>query len=229
MEEAIEFDLHLRVMGLMLILGDGTKTYGLLAAIRTVLSQNSADATYREVNWEIDGTVSGIIDGDESRRLNDGVLKGLHGLLMLVLLDKEGVFVSEVNEQVCNCQISFDPNMHIPSETKESMDISEGLVVRPVAYLGDFGVVRDTALIVALVLKDNDFEDRDEQLWGRNGGASVVEAMENAVDVVEVLPHKLAHLIIIEDCFESTVVGLIVSCRPLDATIVHKGPCNIGV
>jgi hypothetical protein len=51
--------------------------------------------------------------------------------------------------------------------------------------------------------------------------------MENAVDVVEVLPYKPAHLIVVRDRLESAVNGLVASCGPLDATIIHKGPCNI--
>jgi hypothetical protein len=215
-------------MGLVLVPGDGTEMHRSSAAIGTVLSQNPADAVYRGVDWEVDSAVSGIIDGDESRRLNDSILKGLHGLLVLVLPDKEGIFASEVDERACDCRISLDPNAHVPGKTKESADISKGLAVGPVTYLGDFGVVGDMALVVALVPKDNDFGDCDEQLQGGNSGAGAVEAMEDAVDVIEVLPHKPAHLIVVGDRFKSAIVSLVASCRPLDATIVHKGPSNVG-
>jgi hypothetical protein len=52
--------------------------------------------------------------------------------------------------------------------------------------------------------------------------------MEDAVDIVKVLPYKLAHLIVVRDHFESAVVGLVVSHGPLDTAIIHKGPHNIG-
>ena len=42
------------------------------------------------------------------------------------------------------------------------MDVSEGLAVRPVADLGDLGVVRDMALVVALVPECHNFWDSDE-------------------------------------------------------------------
>jgi hypothetical protein len=106
--------------------------------------------------------VSGIIDGDKSRRLNDGILKGLHGLLMLVLPFEGGVFASEVNEWACYCQIALDPNVHVPGKTEESTDISKGLAVGPVMYLRNFGVVWDMTLVVALVPKYNDFGDHNE-------------------------------------------------------------------
>jgi hypothetical protein len=83
---------------------------------------------------------------------------------MLVLPDKEGAFASEIDKRACNCRISLDPNAHVPGEAKKSVDIGKGLAVGPVTDLGNLGVIRDMALVVALVPEDNNFRDGNEKL-----------------------------------------------------------------
>jgi len=86
-------------------------------------------------------------------------------------------FASEVDKRASNAGIVFDPQSHVPGKPEKGADVGEVLAVGPVADSGDLGVVRDAALIVALVPEDDDFWDCNEKLLGGNGGASTAEAV----------------------------------------------------
>ena len=49
------------------------------------------------------------------------------------------------------------------------------------------------------------------------------------MDVVEVLPHELAHLIVVGDRLKSTVDGLVASCGPLMLQLSMNGHATLGI
>jgi len=171
--------------------------------------------------------VSGIIDGDWSRRLNDGVFEGLHGSLMFFLPCEGCTFPSEVDEWASDCRVVLDPNAHVSGKPEKGADIGEVFAVGPVVDFGNFGGVGDAAIIIALVPKDHNFRDCNKKFLGGYGGASAVEAVENAMDIIEMFPDEVAHLVVVRDCLESTTISLVASCGPLDTAVVHEGPGNV--
>jgi hypothetical protein len=100
--------------------------------------------------------ISGIVDGDEGRGLSDGILECLHGLLMFFMPDKWHAFACEVHKRVSNTGVVLDLEAYVPGKAKKSMDIGEGLAVRPVMNLGNLGVVGDVAVVVALMIQNDD-------------------------------------------------------------------------
>ena len=68
--------------------------------------------------------------------------------------------------------------------------------------------------------KDGDFGNGDGDLLGGNGGASTEEAVENAMDVVEVLPDEVVDLGVSGNSFISFILGFVVGSGSLDAGVV---------
>ena len=102
------------------------------------------------------------------------------------------------------------------------------MTIGPITDLGYFGVIGDAAIIVALVPKDDNFWDCNEEFLGRDGCTSAMKMVEYAVDIIQVFSDEMAHLIVCGDCLISTIVSFVVSCRPFYATIVHEGPGDVG-
>src|SRR5487761_1177110 len=172
--------------------------------------------------------ISGIVDRDERGGLSDSIFETLHGSIVLLLPCKGCAFSGEVNEWSGDRGIALDPDAHVTGGAKECTDIGEILARGPVSDLVDLGVIGNAAVVIALVSEDDYFGDCYEQLLGRNCGSGASEAVEDAVYIVKVLPDEAAHLIVLGDCLESAVVGLVASRRPFDAAVVHKGPRDIG-
>ena len=84
--------------------------------------------------------------------------------------------------------------MHVAGDAKKGTDVREVLALRPFADLGDLGVVWDAAFVGALVSEDGDFWPCDGELLGGNGGSGAEEAVEDAMDIVDVHPNELADL-----------------------------------
>jgi hypothetical protein len=95
--------------------------------------------------------VSGVVDGDESRGLNNGCLESLHGIFVLFLPLENSILAREVNEGVSNREIVLDPNSHVAGDTKKGMDVGESFAGWPVVDLCDLGVVWDATVVVAFV------------------------------------------------------------------------------
>ena len=56
----------------------------------------------------------------------------------------------------------------------------------------------------------------------------VAPAVEDAVDVGEVLPDEFADAGVVGNCVIAAAGDLVVRCRTLDAAIIHKGPHDVG-
>jgi hypothetical protein len=119
--------------------------------------------------------------------------------------------------------IVLDPDAHVAGDAEEGADVGEGLTLGPVTDLGDLGVVRNAAFIIALVPKDSDFWDGDGDLLGRDSGTGAEEVVEDAMDIVQVFPNEAADLWVSRSGFVPTILGLIVCHGPFDAGVVYKG------
>jgi hypothetical protein len=128
--------------------------------------------------------VSGIVDRDEGRGLDDGCFEGLHGLLVFLVPYERGAFASKVNEWASDGRVTLDLDAYVAHNAKKGMDIGEVLAFRPVTNLGHLGVIRDAAVVVAFVSKNDDFRDGNEKFLCRDGGAGAEKLMEYVVDVV---------------------------------------------
>jgi len=84
--------------------------------------------------------------------------------------------------------------VHVAGDTEEGADIGEVLAFGPFADLGDLGVIWDASFVGALVSEDGDFWPCDSKLLGGNGGSSAEEAVEDAMDVVDMYPNESVDL-----------------------------------
>ena len=66
----------------------------------------------------------------------------------------------------------MNPDAHVPGKAKEGTNIGKVLAVGPVTNSCNFGVVRDAALVVALVPQDDYFWDGNEQFLRQDSGSS---------------------------------------------------------
>ena len=167
--------------------------------------------------------ISCVINGYECRGRNDGGFDGLHGFLMQRLPCEGGALVCKVSKRASNGGEVLDPNAHVSCDAKERMDISEVLAAGPVADLVDFGVVRNASFVIALVSKDGDCRDCDEELHHGDGGSGAEEPVEYAVDVAEVLPNEVADLWVSKDRLVPTTLDFVTRLWSLDGSVVDKG------
>ena len=75
--------------------------------------------------------------------------------------------------------------------------------------------------------EDGDFQDSDGDLLGRDSGASTEEAVEDAVDVIQVFPNEVTDLWVSRNGFIPTILGLIACRGPFDAGVVYKGNSSV--
>jgi len=123
--------------------------------------------------------------------------------------------------------IIFDPDAHVSGDAEEGADVREVLALRPVVDFGNFGVIRDAAFVGALVSEDGDFRLGNGKLLGGNGGAGAEKAVEDAMDIVDVNPDKVADLRVSRDSLIPSVLGFEVGLRTLDIHVIQEG--NSGV
>jgi hypothetical protein len=136
---------------------------------------------------------------------------------------KRGAFASKVDKWASDGGVTLDPDAHVARDAKKGMDIGEVLAFRPVTNLGHLGVIRDAAIVVAFVSKNDDFGDGNEKFLRRDGGAGTEKLMEYAVDIVQMFPDEAADLIVSRNHFVPSVLGFITCWRAFDASVVHKG------
>jgi hypothetical protein len=101
LEQTIELELGLQVMGLAFVPSNGTKAGGMVVAISTVLSKDPPCTVPRQVYREKHRAVRVVVNGDESWRGSYGILKGLHGSLVLVQPSEGDALASEVYKRTC--------------------------------------------------------------------------------------------------------------------------------
>ena len=75
----------------------------------------------------------------------------MHSGIMPIIPDKGLVLVGEVDERASNSRVVLDPDAHEAGGTKEGTYVGEGLAWRPIADLGNLRVIRNTAVVIALV------------------------------------------------------------------------------
>jgi hypothetical protein len=136
---------------------------------------------------------------------------------------KRGTFASKVDEWASDGGVTLDPDVHVAHNAKIGTDIREVLAFRPVTNLGHLGVIRDAAIIVAFVSKNDDFGDGDEKFLCRDGGTGTEKSMEYVVDIVQMFPDEVADLIVSRNHFIPSVLGFIMRWWAFDASVVHKG------
>jgi hypothetical protein len=83
-------------------------------------------------------------------------------------------------------------------------------------------VVRNAAIKIAFVAEDNDFWDCNKKLFSRNSGSGTVEAVEDAVQVIEVFPDEFADAGVVGNHFEAAIGCFILGGGTFDAAVVHK-------
>jgi hypothetical protein len=160
--------------------------------------------------------------------VDDGILEDLHGLLMLCLPNKRHTFACEVNKGASDRRVIVDPNPHEASGAKECSNIGEHFAGGPVPDACDLRIVGNVAFVVALVAQNYDFWYCYEQFHGRDGGAGAAEAVEDAMEVEQVLPDKPSDAGVIWDGLVLTTVDFISHRRSFDAAVINVQPGNVG-
>jgi hypothetical protein len=89
--------------------------------------------------------------------------------------------------------------------------------------LGNLGVIRNAAFVIALVPEDSDFWDSDGDLLGGDSGAGAEEAVEDAMDIIQVFPNEAADLQVSQNGFIPTILSLVVCCGPFNASVIYEG------
>jgi hypothetical protein len=84
------------------------------------------------------------------------------------------------------------------------------------------------AFIVTLVAQNYDFWYCYEQFCGRDGGASAAEAVEDAMEVEQVLPDKLSNAGVIWDGLVLTTIDFVSRRGSFDAAVVDVWPGDVG-
>src|SRR6266851_1293196 len=108
------------------------------------------------------------------------------------------------------------------------MDVSDVLARGPVTDLGCLGVVGDAAFVSTFVAQNDHLRDCDEKFLCGDCSTGTLEAVENVVDIGEMFPDEPADEWVSGDGFVPAICCFIACRRPLDATVVHKGPGNVG-
>jgi hypothetical protein len=199
-----------------------------LLAIGAILWQNPADASYGWVDGQINTLAWCVINRNEGRWVDDGILEDLHGLLMLCLPNKCHAFACEVNKGVSNRQVIADPNPHEAGGAKECSNIGEHFAGGPVLDACDLWIIGNAAFVVVLVAQNYDFWYCYEQFHSRDSGASTVEVVEDVMEVKQVLPDKLSDAGVIWDGLVLTTVDFISHHRSFDAAVINVWPGDVG-
>ena len=69
--------------------------------------------------------------------------------------------------------------------------------------------------IVAFVTKEDDFRRSDRNFLGGNSGTGAKESVENAMYIVKMLPDEASYLGVSRNCFEPTILVMILGSLPL--------------
>jgi hypothetical protein len=78
------------------------------------------------------------------------------------------------------------------------------------------------------VAQNYDFWYCYKQVCGRDGGASAAEAVEDAMEVEQVLPDKPSDAGVIWDGLILTTINFVSHCRSFDAAVIDVWPGNVG-
>jgi len=119
--------------------------------------------------------------------------------------------------------VVFDPDVHVAGDAKKGVDVGEVLALRPFADLGDLGVVWDAAFVGALVSEDGDFRPCDGELLGGNSGSGTEEAVEDAMDIVDMHPNESADLQVSWNRLVPSILGFETGLGAFDVCVVQKG------
>jgi hypothetical protein len=84
------------------------------------------------------------------------------------------------------------------------------------------------AFIVALVAQNYDFWYCYKQFCGRDSGASTVEAVEDVMEVEQVLPDKLLNARVIWDGLVLTSIDFVSRRGSFDAAVINIQPGDMG-
>ena len=80
--------------------------------------------------------ISLVVDRNECGRVNNSVLKSLHGCGMFLCPYKGLIFVGEVVERASNGGVVLDPDLHVSGDAKKGTNIAKVLAWWQVADLG---------------------------------------------------------------------------------------------
>jgi hypothetical protein len=160
--------------------------------------------------------------------MDDGVFEGLHGLLVLLLPNKCHAFTCEVNKGVSDRRVIADPNPHEAGGAKECSNVGEHFAGGPVLDAHDLQIIGNAAFVVAFVTQNYDFWYCYEQFHSRGGGAGAVEAVEDAMEVEQVLPDKPSNARVIWDGCILTSIDFVLHHGSFDAAVVDIWPGDVG-
>jgi hypothetical protein len=77
------------------------------------------------------------------------------------------------------------------------------------------------------VPKNDDFGAGDDDLLCGDGGSCDVKAVENAMDVLKVLPDELANARVFRDRGVAAIISFVVSGRPLNGAVIYERSGNV--
>jgi hypothetical protein len=83
--------------------------------------------------------------------------------------------------------------------------------------------------VVAFMAENHDFWYCYKQFLGRDSGTSTVEAVEDVMEVEQVLSDKPSNARVIRDGLILATINFISHCRPLDAAVINVWPGNMGI
>jgi hypothetical protein len=159
--------------------------------------------------------------------VNYSILEGLHGRSVLLAPNEGLILAGEVVEGAGDRGIVLDPYTHIACDAKKATDVGDILAWGPVMDLSCLEVVWDTAFVSTLVAQNDHLGDCHEQFACRDSGAGASEAVENAVNIIQVLPNESVDKRVSGNGFIPAVRRLISSSRAFDAAVIYEWPSHV--
>ena len=191
-KEAIELELRLRIAGLSVVEGDGSETTGIALPIFSDLEENVSSSVGTRVDCEDDRSVRFIVNGSESRGVNDRRLELGDGFELIRTNLKRFFLASELNQGASDEGIALDENSENSAGSKESSDFRNVGRNWPVLNGSDSRRVGDSSFVGAEMSEDVSARDSDKRFLSAEGSSVALDSLDDTMNCFEVLPNESA-------------------------------------
>src|SRR5882724_3620936 len=122
-----------------------------------------------------------------------------------------GVFPQQIIERARELGVMGNPNTHRATSAQKGSNFRGAFTSCPITDFRYFGIVREAAIVGALVTKYNHFGNANKELRSRNGCTGMPKTVHDAVDIRKMLPDKTADARVVRNDLKAAVSGLITS------------------
>ena len=134
----------------------------------------------------------------------------------------------EVNEGMRAMSEVANEDPRDSNGAEKSANFGEVLAGSPILDDRDSRLVWKSSFGCAAMANDHDFASADDGLGSREGAAGVLDALDDAIHVVEVLPHKSSNAGVLQYGLVLAIVIAIVAFWSFASAVVDAWYCEIG-